>query len=218
MYFNSDQTAQINDLIGNIERRTGIELVAAVVGKCDSYPEIPWKAFALSAAFGALVLLAQAIVQPGRAAEWDLQRAPVFILGIGAAVALLSIFWPACGRLFLDRARAETEIEQHARAFFLERELFRTRNRTAMLLLVSLFERNVVIVPDSGVAARLDRNALQAVIHQMTPDLRRKDRFQAVLRGLTALEAELVRAGFGPIPKTDNELADGLIQQKGEDR
>ena len=41
MYFNDTQTGRINDLIGKIEERTGIELVAAVVGKCDSYPEIP---------------------------------------------------------------------------------------------------------------------------------------------------------------------------------
>ena len=133
-------------------------------------------------------------------------------------LSLLSIYWSAFGRLFLDRIRAEAEIEQYARAFFLERELFRTRARTGVLLLVSLFERRVVILPDSGVAGRLEQKALRKVINQMMPHLRRKERFQALVRGLSALEAELVKAGFGPAKKTDNELEDELIQQKGVDR
>jgi putative membrane protein len=218
MYFNNDQTTQLNDLIGKIERSTGIELVATVVGKCDSYPEIPWKAFALAVAINALAQLIQSVVQPDWTAVWSVQRAPVFILGIGAIFALLSIFWPAFGRLFLDRVRAETEIDQYARAFFFERELFRTKARTGILLLVSLFERRVVIVPDSGIAGRLEQKAFQAVIQQMAPHLSRKDRFQALLRGLSALEAELLQTGFGPAKKSDNEIPDELIQQKGADR
>jgi uncharacterized membrane protein len=56
---------------------------------------------------------------------------------------------------------------------------------------------------------------LQGIINQMTPHLRRKDRFQALVLGLSALEAELQKAGFGPVKKTDDELKDELIQQKG---
>jgi putative membrane protein len=218
MYFNNDQTNKLNDHIRKIEQRTGIELVAAVVGKCDSYPEIPWKAFALSVAFSTLVHVVQAVVRPDWTATWSVQRALMLILGVGMAIALLSVLWPAFGRLFLSRVRTETEIDQYARAFFLERELFHTRARTGILLLVSLFERRVVIIPDSGVAGRLEQKALQTVIHQMTPHLRSRDRFQALVRGLSALEEELLKSGFKPGQKIENELADELIQQKGEDR
>ncbi len=218
MYFTNDQTDRLNDLIGKIEKRTGIELVAAVVGKCDSYPEIPWKAFALAAAVSALAQLAAAIVHPGWNAVLSAQRAALLVLGAGAAFALLSVLWPAFGRLFLDRMRAESEIEQYARAFFLEREMFRTRGRTGILVLVGLFERRVVIMPDSGVAVRIDQGVLRGVISRMTPHLRRKDRFEALVRGLTAMEAALLQAGFGPALKNGNEISDGLIQEKGEDR
>jgi hypothetical protein len=52
----------------------------------------------------------------------------------------------------------------------------------------------------------------------MTPLLRRKEHFQAIVSGLSALEAELLRAGSGPLPKTENEITDEIIQQKGEGR
>jgi putative membrane protein len=218
MYFNDDQTAQLNHLIRKIEQRTGVELVAAVIGKCDSYPEAPWKAFALTVATVSLIHLIQTIARPDWITIWSMQLALVFVLGAGAAVALLSVFWPAFGRLFLNRLRTETEAEQYARALFLEKELFKTRTRTGILILISLFERTVVIVPDSGIAGRLDAKALQAVISQMTPDLRKGDRFQALARGLSALEAGLVQTGFGPSRESDDQIKDTLIEEKGEDR
>jgi putative membrane protein len=218
MYFNNDQTAQLNGFVSQVEKRTGTEVVAAVVGKCDSYPEIPWKAFALTATISALAYLIQTIARPDWTTTLSVQLALFFVLGAGAAAALLALFWPAFGRLFLNRLRAETETEQYARAFFLERELFKTRARTGILMMVSLFERKVVIVPDTGIAGRLDAKALQAVISQMAPHLRGRDRFQALARGLSALEAELVKAGFGPLRETDNQISDSLIQQKGADR
>jgi putative membrane protein len=218
MYFNDDQTAQLNHLIRKIEQRTGVELVAAVVGKCDSYPEVPWKAFALAVSTIALIHLIQTIARPDWITAWSVQLALVFVLGAGAAVALLSIFWPAFGRLFLHRLRAETEAEQYARALFLERELFKTRARTVILILVSLFERTVVILPDSGVAGRLDTKVLQAIISRMAPYLRKGDRFQALAVGLSALEAGLLQAGFGPLRGSDDQIKETLIEEKGEDR
>ncbi|HOT45410.1 MAG TPA: hypothetical protein PLM53_11245 [Spirochaetota bacterium] len=218
MYFNGTQASRINDLIEKIEERTGIELVAAVVGKCDSYPEIPWKAFALAASASSLAVLVQAFIGHGCALLRNPQFAAAFILGAGAISALLAVFMPAFGRLFLDRVRAETETEQYARAFFLERELFRTAGRTGILVMVGLFERTVVILPDSGVHGRLEQGKLHGVIAAMTPHLRRKDRCEAFMQGLAALEEELLQAGFRNTKKTDNEIADGLIQEKGEDR
>ena len=218
MYFTDTQSVHLKDIIRKIEERAGIEMVAAVVGKCDSYPEIPWKAFALAAAVSALAQLAATLLFPGWSPVSSAWSAPLFIPGTGAILALFSVIWPACGRLFLDRARAETEVEQYARALFLERELFRTRDHTGILVLVGLFERRVVIVPDSGIAGRLDSELLHRVIDQMTPHLRRKDRYRAMAGGLTALEAELLKAGFGPARRTGNELADGIIQENGEAR
>ena len=40
----------IDARIARLEARTGVQVVAAVVAKCDAYPEIVWKAFALGAA------------------------------------------------------------------------------------------------------------------------------------------------------------------------
>ena len=47
-----------------LERAIGVEVVTIVVGKCDVYPEIVWKAFALGASLAALVVVVGDVVRP----------------------------------------------------------------------------------------------------------------------------------------------------------
>ena len=216
MYFAQDEEARIRETVSALEAKTGAQVLAVVVGKSDAYPETPWKAFALAASISALVLALHAALDPPWPGPLDAALGAAAVLGLGAAAALLTTLLPAFARLFLASARLEGEVDQYARALFLERELFRTRRRTGVLILISLFERKVVVLPDSGVAARVDAATLQEVARRMTAHLARGARFAAVMDGLAALETTLLRAGFAGTPGAPDEIADEWIEEKGE--
>ena len=116
--------------IGALEARTGVEVVTAVVGRSDGYPEIPWKAFALGVVFAAVVVVALDYLQP----EWSGLHATWFnvapVLAAGAVSALATLVVPEYGRLYLDRVRSASEVRQYAQAMFVDRRLFRTSART----------------------------------------------------------------------------------------
>lgn len=57
-----------------------------------------------------------------------------------------SLISPVCSS---NPLRAEAEVRQHAQAMFLERGVFQTRDRTGLLLMISLFEHRIVILPDA---------------------------------------------------------------------
>jgi len=218
MYLTEDQSRSIVTRCEAIEARTGAEVLVAVVGKCDCYPELPWKAFALGAAAGAQLVLLQWLWRPIWSASWEAPANVALVLGLGGLASLLTIFWPGLARLFLDRARVETETRQYAQAFFLERDMSRTTARNALLILVGVFERQVVILPDRGVADRLAPDGLASAIAPMVGALRRGDHFQALREGLIRIEALLREAGFhAPEGQTD-QIADELVQQKGAAR
>jgi putative membrane protein len=147
----------------------------------------------------------------------DAAFAAAAVLGIGAAAALLTTFVPPFARLFLPAARLEVEVDQYARALFLEREVFRTRHRTGVLVFVSLFERRVVVLPDAGLAARLGDGAMRDVVDRMTPLLARGARCRALVEGLAALEDVLRRAGPAGALGGPDEIEDELVQGKGAD-
>lgn len=215
MHLTENENRQINELARRLEIRTGVQFQAAVVGKCDTYPEIPWKAFALGASMSALAGAVFHLIKPDWFFPWTRLPSLIWILAAGALIAVLTPFWPALARLFLDKERAEGESLQYAQGLFLEQELFRTPQRTAILMLIGLLERQVVLLPDSGLHSRLKPGQLDAVIDCMLPQLRRGDHFKALKNGITRLEEALQTLNFEGDPNAPDLIPDELVQQKG---
>jgi len=213
MHLTEAEARLVEARTAELERHAGVQVLAVVVGRADAYPEIPWKAFALGTAAALLAAFVAAWLRPGwSGAELSVIEAAL-VLCTGAAAALAAAYVPPFARLFLDRDRAHAEVRQYADAMFLVRGLHGTAGRVGILLLVSLFEREVVIRCDRGVTARVPDAGLEPVIAAMTPPLRRGAVADALLEGLAALERLLRARGFpkgGP-----DEIADELVQEKG---
>jgi len=213
MYLTEEEARLVEARAAELERHAGVQVVAVVVGRADAYPEIPWKAFALGTAAALLAAFVAAMLRPGwTGAELSTLEAAL-VLCAGGAAALAAAYVPPFARLFLDRDRADAEVRQYADAMFLARGLHGTTGRVGILLLVSLFEREVAIRCDQGVTARVPDAELQPVIAAMAPPLRRGAVAHALLEGLAELERRLRMRGFpkgGP-----DEIADELVQEKG---
>jgi len=205
----------IDARIAAIEAATGAEVVTAVIGKADAYPELPWTAFAGGASLGALATVAADALRPEWAATDATLLAAVMILGAGGACALAAVFVPAFARLFLRGARRDLEVRQYARSLFLERELFRTRERIGILLLVSLFERRVELLADTGFDGRIGAAEWARVVARMTPYLADGRPAAALLEGLAGVDELLARAGLRTGEGDINELPDRPIESKG---
>ena len=214
MFLSNAEADAIDAEIGRLESRTGVQVVTAVVGKSDTYVELPWKAFALGAALAGFAVVLADTAWP----QWVTSHTALIhattILGVAAASALLAVFVPPFARLFLRPTRRDLEVRQHAQSLFLTRELFKTRGRTGVLILVSLFERRVEILPDIGLHARISEAEWKAVIARMTPRLREARPFDALQEGLAALADLLASKGFQP-GAGPNELPDRPIEDRG---
>lgn len=198
-----------------LEARTGVQVLTAVIGKADHYPEVPWKAFALATALAVLALAGRALLDPPWFAPVHAAADAVIAIGVGLLGALLALLAPPLARRLAGSARLLGEVEQYARAFFLEREVFATRGRKGVLLLVSCFERKLVVLPDTGLSASLDAPALAPVLAAMRAPLARSAYAEALLAGLAALEAALLAAGFRGAPGGADEIPPELIQDPG---
>jgi putative membrane protein len=199
------------------EARTGAEAVAAVVERSDHYHGLRWRAFAFGASVAALIAVAIDLARP----DWTTSHASlataVAVLAAGLACTVLATFVPAFERLFLQRERAEAEVRQRARSLFLERELFATPGRNAVLLLASRYERAAVILGDRAYDGRVDSTEWQGIVDAMTPPFRRGQVALAFSTGLDALEALLVEKGFRPEGSPRNVLSDRPLEP-GDDR
>ena len=215
----SDKEQQeINSLVGRFEAATGIQAVAAVVGKSDAYPEIPWKAYAIGSALGASsVLLPFTPLTNWSALPTSAVMAlyAMWILGGGALLALLAAFMPSVGRLFVDRLRTQAEARQYAQAMFLEREIFRTAERRAFLVLLSKFERTAVIIADQGLAACAPPAELDRIATQMLPALAARGPVAAFEIAFDHLKTMLEASAAVSAACATNELGDAVVTEKG---
>jgi putative membrane protein len=201
--------------VAALEARTGTQVVTAVVGKSDSYPEAPWKAFALGAATAALACVIWQMAVRGWSADTSETGHVLVILASGALLALLTILYPPFARLFVDRIRRDVEATQFAQSLFFRRGLDRTRSRVGILLLVSLFERKVVILADEGFDGRIDVHDWEALTGRISLLLRHSTTAIALRAGLEAMEAMLLERGFSG-SGTVNELPDAPLEPKDE--
>jgi putative membrane protein len=196
MFLTSVEADEIDALAARVEARTGVHVATAIVGKSDNYVELPWKAFALGASLAALCVVTEDAWRP----EWITANTAlmhvVAILGVAGALALLAVLVPGFGRLFLRATRRDSEVHHHAQSLFLTRELFKTRDRTAVLVLVSLFERRIEIVPDTGLRGRVSEADWEAVVSRMAPLLREARPFHALQEGLAAIDTLLAGKGL----------------------
>lgn len=213
MFLSPADSQAIEQRVHALERAIGIEVVTMVVGKCDVYPETVWKAFALGASLAALAVAAGDFVRPDWVTSMAVVTSIVAILAVGAMCALASVTMPGFARLFLRDARASVEATQYAKVQFLERQLFATKERTAVLVLVAMLERRVVILADTGLQGKVSVAEWDAVIARMTERLHAGAVREALLAGLDATGDLL--AGKGIVRGDGNAFADGPIEDPG---
>ncbi|MBF8276307.1 MAG: hypothetical protein HW390_1380 [Candidatus Brocadiaceae bacterium] len=207
---NDQERLRLNQRVAEVERNVDVQVVLAVVDRCDVYAELPWKAFALGASVAGLLIALSNMLGSGCVYCASSFIAVSATLAVGAMCALVCVIAPAFARLFLDAVRAEVESRQYAESLFLSRELFAVRRRTGILVLVSLFERRVIVLPDTGLSERLSQDAIQEVIARITKPLASGQIANAFGEGLNRLESLLAVTATGrPV---ENELPDGIIE------
>ena len=199
--------------IAEAELQTKAQIVVAMVRRCDNYAEIPWKAFAIGASVAGLAVVTTDLVMKDWIADIRLLLSVTAVLAIGTLLAMLTLIFKGFARLFLPKSRRETETRQYAESLFLSRELFTTEGRKGILLLVSQFERQVVILPDTGVRKWLSADVMEKIISGMTPHLRQNKVRNAMETGLD----ELVTALSPPVAEgpDKNELSNKIIEEDG---
>jgi putative membrane protein len=195
------------------EMAINAQIVLATVKRSDSYTEIPWKAFAFGSSIAGLVVFLLDLLLPGWITDTVLLLTVSAILATGALFVLLTVLFQGFARLFLSENRKETETMQYAESLFLARELYATEGRRGILVLVSQFERRVVILPDKGVRDCISNEVIKNIISKMTRHLRQNDIRKAMETGLEEIATELCPSASSRPDK--NELSNEIIEEQG---
>lgn len=199
MHFTKADHETVAAAIREAEKRTSAQIVCVLAHSSSDYGSIPllWASVLALISPWPLIYFTQ----------WSVRGIFLAQLAIFLVVGLVCSLTPL--RLALvprsvKRARAHrAALEQ-----FVVRRIGRTKNRTGVLIFVSLAERYARIIADEGVVAKVPAAEWQAAIDALTPHLRDG----RIAAGFTAAIARCgaVLAAHAPPDGSANELPDRL--------
>ena len=144
---------RIREAVSAAEERTSGEIVPYVVERSGSYEVAVWRGasfLAVGAMLGAALLMQ---FYAGWGLGWLYTGWGMALLASLAGVvgAVLTAAIPPLKRFLAGADRLATRVHRRAALAFLDEEVFKTRDRTGILLFVSLFEHRIEVLGDEGI-------------------------------------------------------------------
>lgn len=153
MKFSENEQELIRQAVREAEKSTSGEIVPVIVGRSEAWLELH-AAFALAG------------IASGSFTFWVIDRfqffggwhSPLQLIeaqGVGLLAGLLLSLVTPLRRMLLPAAVRDAAVTRAAQAAFVSHGLTETRERTGILIFVSLFEHQVLILADKGIHLRL---------------------------------------------------------------
>ena len=206
--FSERDLEAVRHAVAVAEGETSGEIVPFVVDASDAYEGASWKGAALGALGAALV----AAVVHAAAGLWGVGA---LWIGLPAAAGgalgfLFTAFVPAVKRSLVPPDVLTRRVRRRAAVAFLDEEVFSTEDRTGILLFLSLFERRVVVLGDSGINAKVGEEEWAAITNDIAAGIHDGRPGEALVEGIGACGRLLARRGVEIRPGDRNELRDDL--------
>ena len=180
-----------------------------VVEQSDDYERAVWRGASIA---GIVALLAFLAVYTFTG-FWLPIALPVVLVVVLAAFGCglaLTHFLPPLKRFLAGRALMQRRVGQRAAEAFVAEEVFDTRERTGILLFVSLFERQVLVVGDSGINARVKQEEWDDVVQTIIRGIHHGSHGDGLVDAIGKCGILLERRGVERRHDDKDELRDDL--------
>jgi putative membrane protein len=202
-FLSEREKQQIAAAIAAVEQHTRGELVTVIARCSDEYRYIPLLWAALLALLVPALLAAFDNPFPG-----DLAYLAQICTFLGAA-ALFQ--WLPLKMRLIPPAVKKLRARRRAREQFFLQNLHRTRERTGVLLFVSVAEHYVEILADEGINEAVAPQAWQAIVSDFIGRVRERQVAAGFLAAITA-SGELLATHFPATDDNHNELPNRLVE------
>ena len=210
--FTDAEREAIRVAVAEAEMRTAGEIVPYVVRRSGTYQVAVWRAASFGALLTALVTLGVAALYDGWGLGWMYSAgwmAVAMTLG-GVLGALLGAYVEPLRRRLAGADRLDLRVHRRAAEAFIEEEVFDTRDRTGILLFISLFEHRIEVVGDVGINAKVEPGEWVEVVDLIRDGIRSKGLAAGLVAAVERCGDLLHRRGVEIREDDTDELADDV--------
>jgi putative membrane protein len=209
LHFSESDRKRIADAVQSAESTTSGEIIPVIVPSSANYAEVTWKAACLVIGLGIIMYEIYLLAFAGWSIGFwtSLMELPFFIVVGAVFVVVVVSFLPAAKRLLIGRTAMDVAVHNRALKAFVENEVFSTRDRTGIVILVSLFEHRVEVLGDSGINSAVQADDWSDVILLIVKGIQEGRTTDGLIQGIERCGELLLKSGVHIKEDDENELS-----------
>jgi len=211
--FTDAELNRIKEAVKNAEDKISGEIVPVIVESSGNYTSANYKAAMLASSFAFVIMIVldrYLVTDANLIFFYD----PVFIFIVVAVSGILASFIPNISESIKRRLITTDELafnsRQRAETIFLEEEVFNTRQRTGIMIFISFFEHQVIVMADKGINKVVDQKQWDKMVAELIQNIRQGKIVDGMESAIKQCGELLLEKGFVITPDDINELGDDL--------
>lgn len=200
---------RVREAVQQAEERTTGEIVPVVVPRSASYEVVAWRGAGVAALLALTAMLLTLQIYEGWGLAWLYTPWGVVLAALGAASlgAVLANYVAPLQRLLAGSDLLDETVHRRAMQSFIEEEVFETRDRTGILLFVSLREHRIEVLGDTGINEHVEPDDWAEVVARVRRGIRNDNLTDGLVEAIEMCGRLLERRGVGIRPDDENELS-----------
>lgn len=207
--FSDSDLQRIKAAVTEAERKVSGEIVPVMVERSGIYAIAGYRS---ALAFAAITFLFIVIFDRyvPELAIYDPLIIFITVLTFGFAGGLLAHFWDPAKRLMLTQLHMDKATKLKAESAFLEQEVFNTRQRTGIMIFISFFEHEVIVMADKGISKVVDQREWDQMVRHLIEKIKNGDTIGGLEQCIKQCGQILLQNNFSIADDDVNELNDDL--------
>ncbi|MBN8576118.1 MAG: hypothetical protein KF775_05015 [Cyclobacteriaceae bacterium] len=207
--FSQQDLQRIKDAVKDAESKISGEIVPVFVEKSSHYTIANYRAALIGAALVFVLIIIFDRYIP-RLAVYD----PVLIFTLvslgGLAGAIKANYLNFVKRMMVSQTYMDAATFKRAQTAFLEEEVFNTRQRTGIMIFVSFFEHEVIVMADKGISKVVEQKEWDGMVKVIIENVKQDRITEGMVLAIKRCGELLLEKGFVVTPDDVNELRDDL--------
>lgn len=207
--FTPDELDRIKAAVAKAEEKISGEIVPVFVERSGFYTIANYRGGIIfsAAAFVAIVIFDRYIPS---LAVFDPLLILLLVAFAGLTGGILTHMLPFVKRAFLSREHLDQATRKRAEAAFIEEEVFLTRQRTGIMIFISFFEHEVMVLADKGISKVVDQREWDDMVRHIIEQVRLGRITEGIEASILRCGEILLEKGFVKTADDVNELRDDL--------
>lgn len=207
--FSENDLNRIKAAVREAESKISGEIVPVIVAKSGHYTIANYKAGLLTSllVFALIIVFDRYVPE---LAVYDPLMIFFFVVLAGALGATAANYSHWVKRKMLNQQHLDNATRQRAENAFLDEEVFNTAHRTGIMIFISFFEHEVIVMADTGISKVVEQKEWDKIVSILTENIRKDKIVEGLEIALKRCGEILLEKGFKAEADDKNELRDDL--------